>query len=99
MFRDCQETTFRQWHGFVALQQLGFLPELWDGPVAAIPLALKRAGLKQDDIERYELNEAFAAQSLAVIRDLKLDPAKVNPTGGAIALGHPLGLRRQLAQP
>jgi acetyl-CoA acyltransferase len=61
------------------------------GPVAAIPLALKRAGLKQDDIEMIELNEAFAAQSLAVINELKLDREKINPNGGAIALGHPLG--------
>jgi acetyl-CoA acyltransferase len=61
------------------------------GPIAAIPKALKQAGLKQDQIERIELNEAFAAQALAVVRDLKLDPKIVNPTGGAIALGHPLG--------
>ncbi|MDS4027899.1 MAG: acetyl-CoA C-acyltransferase [Candidatus Contendobacter sp.] len=61
------------------------------GPIAAIPKALKLAGLTQDDIDWFELNEAFAAQSLAVIRDLGLDPAKVNPLGGAIALGHPLG--------
>ena len=52
---------------------------------------LKQAGIKQDEIDWIELNEAFAAQSLAVIRDLGLDPAKVNPLGGAIALGHPLG--------
>ncbi len=61
------------------------------GPVAAIPLALKRAGLKQSDIQQIELNEAFAAQSLAVIRQLELDPAIINLNGGAIALGHPLG--------
>jgi acetyl-CoA acyltransferase len=61
------------------------------GPIAAIPAALSYAGLSADDIGWIELNEAFAAQSLAVIRDLKLDPAKVNPMGGAIALGHPLG--------
>ena len=61
------------------------------GPVEAIPLALKRAGLKQDDLDWIELNEAFAAQSLAVINTLGLDPARVNPMGGAIALGHPLG--------
>jgi acetyl-CoA acyltransferase len=61
------------------------------GPVAAIPLALKRSGLKQDDIEQIELNEAFAAQSLAVINELGLDREKINPNGGAIALGHPLG--------
>lgn len=61
------------------------------GPVKAIPLALKRAGLKQDDIDLIELNEAFAAQSLAVINELGLDREKVNVNGGAIALGHPLG--------
>lgn len=61
------------------------------GPVKAIPKALKIAGIKQDDIEQIELNEAFAAQSLAVIRELNLDMDKLNPNGGAIALGHPLG--------
>lgn len=61
------------------------------GPVAAIPKALKLAGLKQDDIELIELNEAFASQSLAVLRTLGLDPERVNVNGGAIALGHPLG--------
>ena len=61
------------------------------GPIQAIPAALKAAGLKQEDIDWFELNEAFAAQSLAVIRELGLDPARINPMGGAIALGHPLG--------
>jgi len=61
------------------------------GPIAAIPKVLKRAGLKIGDIDRIELNEAFASQALAVLRDLKIDQARVNPTGGAIALGHPLG--------
>lgn len=61
------------------------------GPVAAIPIALKKAGLKQDDIEMIELNEAFAAQALAVIQELDLDRSKINPNGGAIALGHALG--------
>ncbi len=61
------------------------------GPVAAIPKALKLAGLKLDDIDQIELNEAFAAQSLAVVRELGIDLNKVNPNGGAIALGHPLG--------
>jgi acetyl-CoA acyltransferase len=61
------------------------------GPVKAIPKALKQVGLKLEDIDWIELNEAFAAQSLAVIKDLGLDRAKVNPLGGAIALGHPLG--------
>ncbi|TFG77125.1 MAG: acetyl-CoA C-acyltransferase [Flavobacteriales bacterium] len=61
------------------------------GPVKAVPKALKQAGLRQDDIELIELNEAFASQSLAVIRELKLNPDIVNVNGGAIALGHPLG--------
>ena len=61
------------------------------GPVAAVPKAVEKAGLKQSDIDLIELNEAFAAQTLAVIRKLDLDPAKVNVNGGAIALGHPLG--------
>ncbi len=61
------------------------------GPVAAIPLALKKAGLKQADIDQIELNEAFAAQSLAVIKELDLNPERINVNGGAIALGHPLG--------
>jgi acetyl-CoA acyltransferase len=61
------------------------------GPVEAIPAALKRAGMKQDDIDLIELNEAFASQALAVCRELGLDEEKVNVNGGAIALGHPLG--------
>jgi acetyl-CoA acyltransferase len=61
------------------------------GPLYAVPKALKRAGLKLDDIGLIELNEAFAAQALAVIRELGLDPEKVNVNGGAVALGHPLG--------
>ena len=61
------------------------------GPAAAVPAALIRAGLKLSDIDLFELNEAFAAQSLAVIRSLELDQAKVNITGGAVALGHPIG--------
>lgn len=61
------------------------------GPMYAVPEAIKRAGLKASDIEQYELNEAFASQSVAVMRELDLDPAIVNVNGGAIALGHPLG--------
>ena len=61
------------------------------GPVAAIPKALGLAGLRLEDIGVIELNEAFAAQALAVIREAGLDPERVNPNGGAIALGHPLG--------
>jgi acetyl-CoA acyltransferase len=61
------------------------------GPVAAVPKALKIAGKKLGDIDLIELNEAFAAQSLAVIRELGIDTSKLNPNGGAIAVGHPLG--------
>jgi acetyl-CoA acyltransferase len=61
------------------------------GPIHAVPKALERAGLKPSDIDLYELNEAFASQSVAVTRELGLDPAQVNVNGGAIALGHPLG--------
>ena len=61
------------------------------GPIHAVPKALDRAGLKSGDIDLYELNEAFASQSVAVTRELELDPAMVNVNGGAIALGHPLG--------
>jgi acetyl-CoA acyltransferase len=77
---------------FVSFSVAGVRPEVMGiGPIAAIPKALRQAGLTQDQLDWIELNEAFAAQSLAVIRDCKLDPAKVNPLGGAIALGHPLG--------
>ena len=70
----------------------GVAPEIMGvGPIAAIPKVLRQTGLRKEDLDWIELNEAFAAQSLAVIRDLDLDPAKVNPLGGAIALGHPLG--------
>jgi len=61
------------------------------GPVPAVRKALDRAGLTAADLDRFELNEAFAVQSLAVARELQLDPARVNVTGGAIALGHPIG--------
>ena len=61
------------------------------GPVKAIPKALKQAGLQQSELELIELNEAFASQSLAVIRELDLNPELINVNGGAIALGHPLG--------
>ena len=77
---------------FVSFAVRGVPPELMGiGPKEAIPAALRAGGLTQDQIDWFELNEAFAAQSLAVIQDLGLDPAKVNPMGGAIALGHPLG--------
>jgi acetyl-CoA acyltransferase len=77
---------------FVSFAVKGVPPEIMGiGPIEAIPAALRYAGLKQDDIDWIELNEAFAAQSLAVIDTLKLDTAKLNPMGGAIARGHPLG--------
>ena len=77
---------------FVSFSVAGVRPEVMGiGPIAAIPKALKQAGLSQDQLDWIELNEAFAAQALAVIRTVGLDPAKVNPLGGAIALGHPLG--------
>ncbi len=77
---------------FVSFASKGVPPHIMGiGPIEAIPAALRHAGLKQNDIDWFELNEAFAAQSLAVITTLGLDPTKVNPMGGAIALGHPLG--------
>jgi acetyl-CoA acyltransferase len=77
---------------FVSFAARGVPPEIMGiGPIEAIPAALRYAGLQHADIGWFELNEAFAAQSLAVINTLGLDPAKVNPMGGAIALGHPLG--------
>jgi len=77
---------------FVAFAVKGVAPEIMGiGPVAAIPAALKLAGLSLDEIGLIELNEAFAAQSLACVKELGLDPARVNVNGGAIALGHPLG--------
>jgi len=77
---------------YLAFATAGYKPEeMGLGPVYAIPKALKIAGLKLQDIDVVELNEAFAAQSLAVIQEAGLDPARVNPNGGAIALGHPLG--------
>ena len=77
---------------FVSFSVAGVRPEVMGvGPIEAIPKALRQAGLSQDQMDWIELNEAFAAQALAVIRTCGLDPAKVNPLGGAIALGHPLG--------
>ncbi len=77
---------------YLSFATAGYKPEeMGLGPVFAIPKALKMAGLKLSDIEVIELNEAFAAQSLAVIKQAGIDPQKVNPNGGAIALGHPLG--------
>ena len=77
---------------FVSFASKGVPPHIMGiGPIEAIPAALRYAGLKHQDIDWFELNEAFAAQSLAVMQTLGLDPSKVNPMGGAIALGHPLG--------
>lgn len=77
---------------FAGFSVAGVPPEIMGiGPIAAVPKVLRQTGIRQEDLGWIELNEAFAAQSLAVIRDLNLDPAKINPLGGAIALGHPLG--------
>ncbi len=77
---------------FAGYSVAGVPPEIMGiGPIEAIPKVLKQAGVSQNDVDWIELNEAFAAQALAVMRQLDLDPAKVNPLGGAIALGHPLG--------
>ena len=77
---------------FVSFAVAGVPPEIMGiGPIKAIPKVLAQAGVKQEDLDWIELNEAFAAQALAVIKDLGLDATKVNPQGGAIALGHPLG--------
>jgi acetyl-CoA acyltransferase len=80
---------------FVSFATAGCLPEeMGIGPVYAIPKALKLAGLTLDQIDVIELNEAFAAQGLSVMKLLEMDPSKVNVNGGAVALGHPLGLHR-----
>ncbi|HYE25217.1 MAG TPA: acetyl-CoA C-acyltransferase [Clostridia bacterium] len=77
---------------FVAFATAGYKPEeMGMGPAYAIPKALKIAGLSLDQIDVFELNEAFAAQALSVIKEMGLDPGKINPNGGAVALGHPLG--------
>ena len=89
VLRDLRLAPLARWRGYAVA---GVAPEMMGiGPVQAIPKALKVAGLAQHDVDWIELNEAFAAQALAVVRELDLDPAKVNPLGGAIALGHPLG--------
>ena len=77
---------------FVSFAVAGVPPEIMGiGPIKAIPKVLSQAGIKADDLDWIELNEAFAAQALAVIKDLGLNADKINPQGGAIALGHPLG--------
>ncbi|MBU1357173.1 MAG: acetyl-CoA C-acyltransferase [Gammaproteobacteria bacterium] len=88
----CKRFDLRPLARFASFASKGVPPHIMGiGPIEAIPAALRHAGLAQQDIDWIELNEAFAAQSLAVMRTLDLDPAKVNPMGGAIALGHPLG--------
>lgn len=77
---------------FLSFAVGGVRPEVMGiGPVVAIPKALEMAGVKLEEVGLFELNEAFASQSLGVIRELGIDPSKVNVNGGAIALGHPLG--------
>ncbi len=93
----CSESALKRYNltpigKFLGYSVAGVPPEIMGiGPKEAIPRVLKQVGLSLDDMGWIELNEAFAAQTLAVIRDVGLDPAKVNPLGGAIALGHPLG--------
>lgn len=90
--RMVKELNLQPWGRLVASAVAGVHPRIMGiGPVAAIPKALAQAGLSLSQIDLIELNEAFASQSLAVIREAKLDPEKVNINGGAIALGHPLG--------
>jgi acetyl-CoA acyltransferase len=90
--RRAEELDLKPLARFVSFAVGGVPPEIMGmGPVVAVPKALKLAGLKLDDIDLIELNEAFAAQALAVMRELKMDPDRVNVNGGAIALGHPLG--------
>jgi acetyl-CoA acyltransferase len=87
-----QELAIRPLGRLVAYAATGCLPEeMGIGPISAIPKALRRAGLTLEEIGLIEFNEAFAAQALAVIRVLGLDPERINVNGGAIALGHPLG--------
>jgi acetyl-CoA acyltransferase len=89
VLRELSLAPLARWVGFAVG---GVAPEVMGmGPVAAIPKVLAQTGIAKSSLDWIELNEAFAAQSLAVIRELDLDPSKINPLGGAIALGHPLG--------
>ncbi|HZS81138.1 MAG TPA: acetyl-CoA C-acyltransferase [Herbaspirillum sp.] len=89
ILKQCKLTPLAR---FVSFAVRGVPPEIMGiGPKEAIPIALRMAGIAQDQLDWIELNEAFAAQALAVMQDLGLDPSRVNPMGGAIALGHPLG--------
>jgi acetyl-CoA acyltransferase len=88
----CERSGLKPLARFLGYATVGVPPELFGiGPVHAIPKALRLAGKKLSDLKRIELNEAFAAQSLAVIRELQMTPENINVNGGAIALGHPLG--------
>jgi len=90
--RMVKELGVEPWARLASYHVSGLEPRIMGvGPVHAVPEALKKAGLKQADLGAIELNEAFASQSVAVVRELGLDPERVNPNGGAIALGHPLG--------
>jgi acetyl-CoA acyltransferase len=90
--RMVKELGVEPWARLKSYHVSGLEPRIMGvGPVHAVPEALKKAGLTKNDIGAFELNEAFASQSVAVVRELDLDPGKVNPNGGAIALGHPLG--------
>ena len=89
LLREHKLTPLARFAGYAVA---GVAPEIMGiGPIAAIPKVLAQVGIRQDDLDWIELNEAFAAQSLAVIQELGLNPDKINPLGGAIALGHPLG--------
>ena len=89
VLKELNLTPLARWGGFAVG---GVAPEIMGvGPIAAIPKLLRSSGIRQDQVDWIELNEAFAAQALAVVKELRLDPAKLNPLGGAIALGHPLG--------
>ncbi len=89
VLKECNLTPLARFAGYAVG---GVAPEIMGiGPIAAIPRVLAQTGVKQDDLDWIELNEAFAAQALAVTRELGLNPEKINPLGGAIALGHPLG--------
>ncbi len=87
--RELNLAPLARWVGFAVA---GVAPEIMGvGPIAAIPKVLRHTGIRLEQLDWIELNEAFAAQAIAVTRDLRIDPARVNPLGGAIALGHPLG--------
>ena len=90
--RMVKELGVEPWARLASYHVSGLEPRIMGvGPIHAVPRALERAGVKMDDLGAIELNEAFASQSVAVVRELGLDPTRVNPNGGAIALGHPLG--------